>query len=117
MACTRLPLEGDLPITHFMNEDHPRRERCMIVKVSHVADRDLTPNSLDANVPALNDIVYLFMIHFQVPAHSVPASVSQFSPLKTGAKGFTPVKRELTPNIWSGLLLGLQGQGAIFFFL
>lgn len=67
----------------------------MIVKVPHVVDRDLNPDSLDANVPALNDIFYLFIIHFQIPAHPVPACANDTQS--------TPVKQEPRPNSQSGL--------------
>lgn len=74
----------------------------MIVKVSHVVDRDLNPDLLDASVPALNDIFYLFIIHFQIPAHPVPANANDSQS--------TPVKQEPRLNIWSGHPSGLKGH-------
>lgn len=67
----------------------------MIVKVPHVVDRDLNPGSLDANVPALHDIFYLFIIHSQIPAHPVPACANDAQS--------TPVKQEPRPNSRSRL--------------
>lgn len=91
-----------------MNEDTHSVRGHMIVKVSHVADRDLNPNLLDANVPALNDIFYLFIIHFQIPAQSQP--VPRNSHQLNRSQGFASVKQEVRLNIWSGHPSGLKGQ-------
>lgn len=74
----------------------------MVVKDPHVADRDLNPDLLDANVLVLNDVFYLFIIHFQIPAHPVPA--------KANDSQFRPVKQEPRLNIWSGRTPVLKGH-------
>lgn len=85
-----------------MHEDTHSVKGHMTVKVPHDADEDLNPDLPNAKIPALNDIFYLFIIHFQILAHPVTA--------KTSDSQFTPVKQKLRLNIWSGHPLGPKGQ-------